>query len=70
MRAPDFPDFRAIARSDLNMLVSLGGRERTEAQYREMLCRSGLEPRRIHELAGEFSAIEAAVADRGRGGKR
>jgi len=55
---------RAIARSDLNMLVSLGGRERTEAQYREMLCRSGLEPRRIHELVGEFSAIEAAVADR------
>lgn len=56
---------RAIARSDLNMLVSLGGRERTEAEYRAMLCRAGLEPRRSHGLAGEFSAIEAAVADRG-----
>ena len=55
---------RAIARSDLNMLVSLGGRERTEAQYRAMLCRAGLEPGRTHELAGEFSAIEAIVADR------
>jgi hypothetical protein len=55
---------RAIARSDLNMLVSLGGRERTEAQYRAMLSSAGLEPTRIHELAGEFSAIEATVADR------
>ncbi len=55
---------RAIARSDLNMLVSLGGRERTEAEYRAMLCRAGLEPGRTHELVGEFSAIEASVADR------
>jgi orsellinic acid C2-O-methyltransferase len=55
---------RAIARSDLNMLVSLGGRERTEAQYRAMLRHAGLEPGRTHALAAEFSAIEAVVADR------
>lgn len=55
---------RAIARSDLNMLVSLGGRERTEAQYRTMLCRAGLESTRTYELVGEFSAIEAVVSDR------
>ncbi len=55
---------RAIARSDLNMLVSLGGRERTEAEYRAMLCRARFEPPRTHELVGEFSAIEAVVTDR------
>ena len=55
---------RAIARSDLNMMVSLGGRERTEAEYRGMLRRAGLEPARTHELVAEFSAIEAVVADR------
>ncbi len=63
-RFDDTPRHRAIARSDLNMLVSLGGRERTEAEYRAMLCRAGLQPRRTHELVGEFSAIEAVVADR------
>jgi hypothetical protein len=58
------PRDRAIAQSDLNMLVSLGGRERTEAEYRAMLCRAGLEPKQTHELVSEFSAIETVVVDR------
>jgi hypothetical protein len=53
---------QAIARSDLNMLVSLGGRERTEAEYRALLDAAGLRLARITALPSEFSVIEATVA--------
>ena len=52
---------RAIARSDLNMLVSLGGRERCEREYCALLSDAALRATRTHALTGEFSAIEAAL---------
>jgi hypothetical protein len=39
--------------------VSLGGRERTEGEYRSLLDAAGL---RFVRLPNEFSAIEAALA--------
>jgi orsellinic acid C2-O-methyltransferase len=53
---------QAIARSDLNMLVSLGGRERTEREYRALLNAAGLRLERITELPSEFSVMEARMA--------
>jgi hypothetical protein len=47
--------------SDLNMLVGLGGRERTREEYAELLQQSGFALRRITD-AGIYSVIEAALA--------
>ena len=47
--------------SDLNMLVGLGGRERTREEYAELLHQSGFALRRITE-AGIYSVIEGALA--------
>lgn len=53
---------RAVARSDLNMLVALSGRERTAREFAALFQAAGLalqpEPRR----AGEFSILQAAAA--------
>ena len=51
---------RDIARSDLNMLVATGGRERTERQYRSMLDAAELRMTRLLALSGPFSVLEAA----------
>jgi hypothetical protein len=51
---------RAIARSDLNMLVARGGRERTEAKFRALLESTGFRIDRIVPVALEFSVIEAS----------
>jgi hypothetical protein len=48
------------ARSDLNMLVATGGRERTERQYRAMLDAAELRMTRLLALSGPFSVLEAA----------
>jgi len=52
---------RAIARSDLNMLVSLGGRERTTQEYNDLFAAAGLRASRTLLLRNEFSVIEAAL---------
>ena len=49
-----------VARSDLNMLVATGGRERTAAQYQALLDAAGLQVKRSLPLYESFSAIEAA----------
>jgi len=54
---------RAIARSDLNMLVSLGGRERTALEYQQLLAAAGLELTRVRTLPHAFSLLEATLAD-------
>ena len=59
-RAADTPHDRAIARSDLNMLVSLGGRERRTSEYHALLDAAGLRARDSHALVNGYSAIEAA----------
>ena len=51
---------QAIARSDLNMLVGPGGRERTESELRDLLYVTGFAIKQITPLALSFSLIEAA----------
>lgn len=48
--------------SDLNMMVVLGGKERTTDEYRELLARAGLRMTRLVSTESEFAAIEAVVA--------
>lgn len=50
---------RAIALMDLNMLVVLGARERTENEYRALLSSAGLRLTRIIPAVLNFSIIEA-----------
>jgi orsellinic acid C2-O-methyltransferase len=50
---------RAMARADLNMLVGLGGRERTQDEYRDLLTASGFVVNAIHPAGLTFSIIEA-----------
>jgi hypothetical protein len=52
------PEHRALARSDLNMLVGLDGRERTFAQYEALFSQANLLVRETNALASGFSAIE------------
>jgi orsellinic acid C2-O-methyltransferase len=56
------PQHRAIARSDLNMLVSLGGRERTLQEYQSLIERTGLRIVRSGALASEYSVIEVTLS--------
>ncbi|HEX4524765.1 MAG TPA: methyltransferase [Casimicrobiaceae bacterium] len=48
--------------SDLNMMVMNGGRERTEAEYRELLDRAGLKLARILPIETGASVLEALRA--------
>ena len=50
---------RDAARSDLNMLVMLGGRERTANEYRELLHAAGLRVTRVITTELSFGLIEA-----------
>jgi hypothetical protein len=51
---------QALARSDLNMLVGLGGRERTQTEWRSLLRRSGFAVSRVRPLSHGLSVIQAA----------
>ena len=51
----------AALRSDLNMLVSLPGRERSEAQYRQLLQAAGFTWTATHPTPPEFYLVEAAL---------
>lgn len=53
------PRHRTIARTDLTMLLGPGGRERTEAEFRELLDTSGFELVRIVPTEFEFSILDA-----------
>ena len=52
----------AAARTDLNMLAGLGGRERTRSQYATLLAEVGFEVKSTTPLAFEFSLVVAARA--------
>lgn len=54
---------QAVARADLNMLVGLGGRERTAAEFTALLEAAGFQLRRIVPAGLEFSVVECAVGD-------
>ena len=47
--------------ADLEMLLGVNGRERTAAQYRELLRRSGFTMTRVLPTASPFSLVEASV---------
>jgi len=51
---------QGIARSDLQMLVSTGGRERTWRQYETLLAGARLRLVRTMPLCAPFAALEAA----------
>ncbi|TQM32873.1 methyltransferase [Nocardia bhagyanarayanae] len=53
----DSPHFGKLL--DMEMLVSVGGRERTAAEYGELLTRAGFRPRRVLPTASPVSVIEA-----------
>ena len=52
---------RTIALMDLNMLVMLGARERTEDEYRALLSSAGMRLIRIIPAILNFSIIEAVL---------
>lgn len=52
------PVHEAIARSDLNMLLAQGGRERSEAELRSLFEGAGLRVQRVVATALEYSIVE------------
>jgi C-methyltransferase len=48
--------------SDLEMLLQVAGRERTEARYRDLLQQSGFRMTRVVQTATPFSVVEATPA--------
>ena len=56
----DSPRDQGIARSDLNMLVGTGGRERTETQYRDLLDAAELRITRLLAMGDPYRVIESA----------
>jgi len=51
---------RGAAANDVNMLVSTGGRQRSEAEFRALYARAGFELVRVVPTAGAVSLIEGA----------
>ena len=51
----------ALARTDLNMLAGLGGRERTLEEFAALLHRAGFAVLQTHRTSFEFSVIEAGL---------
>jgi SAM-dependent methyltransferase len=52
---------RCIIQADLNMLVGVGGRERTLAQYEQMLANAQFELASVHQLPLGFSLLECVA---------
>lgn len=55
------PAFQSVFRTDLTMLVSTGGLERTLAEYAALLSESGFVARHVLENNSEFRLIEAVA---------
>jgi O-methyltransferase domain len=54
---------QAYARSDLNMLITLAAKERTEADFRALLASAGFHLTKIVPVGrGDFSLMEATTA--------
>lgn len=56
---PSFEDRNAV-RSDLNMLVGFGGRERSLPELRSLFLEAGLKVRRTIQLSGGYCVVEGA----------
>ena len=50
---------RSTARTDMNMAVSFGGRERRLDEYAQLLAEVGLALTHVRETAAEWSLLEA-----------
>ena len=61
-RADDSPLSRRIFMVDVQMLVMLAGRERTEDEYRELLRAAGLRLTQVIPTDSRFQLIEAVPA--------
>jgi hypothetical protein len=48
--------------ADLEMMLNLGARERTAAEYRDLLSQAGLRMTRVAQTASPLSVVEARVA--------
>ena len=59
MLLPDTPQPSPVTLMDMNMLVMLGGRERTAGEYSALLKRCGYEVERVIPTGGMFGVIEA-----------
>jgi len=55
-------DMLSAVMGDLHMMVVLGGKERTDNEYRELMARAGLRLARVVPADNEFAAFEAAGA--------
>jgi hypothetical protein len=62
MIVPDDPGPSMAKLSDIEMLVSVGGRERTLGEYRTLLAGAGLLLCDVHDTRSPFSIIEAREA--------
>jgi hypothetical protein len=56
------PAHQAVVRSDLNMLVGPGGRERTEAEFQTLLGSAGLAIARVIPTISGLAIVEAVAA--------
>ncbi len=61
-RMTDSPDGRAAARADLNMLVNVGGRERTQRELATLLDSAGFAATKYLPTALGYTVIEALPA--------
>lgn len=61
-RAEDSPSSRRVLMADVQMLVVLAGRERTESEYRNLLRGAGLRLTRVLPTPSRFQLIEAIPA--------
>ena len=52
---------RVLTVSDLHMMVMNGGRERTEAQYRELLAAAGFTLTRVIPTGTAMSVVEGVM---------
>jgi hypothetical protein len=56
------PEDREVARSDLNMLVGCGGRERTRAEFAELFAAAGMQLESSRPLVGGFHALTGTLS--------
>ncbi len=63
--APERADARhtTVMRGDIQMMVSTGGMERTQAEYERLLRQAGLRLLRIIPTTTPFSILEAQAAE-------
>lgn len=59
MLLPEVPQPSPVTLMDLNMLVMLGGRERTQDEFRALLDRCGFTLERVVPTPGMFAVLEA-----------